>query len=153
MNNLKNKQRHEKNLKRYLDLLSQKELSENDINTLKNTLSKYKDSLSSYQKEIIYKILNSSCYNLDKNHTKKGLDYLMNNTFKKNGELRKNNIFENFEISVLKDFRKFLLVGIEQIDEWTTRPIYRVIDKKGNYFNYISGRYNEIEIIYRHWND
>ena len=72
-----------------------------------------------------------------------GLEYLKSITFKKNGEMRqsKSCFLGDFEANILKKFKEFRFIGLHfyHVSNYqeNSAPIYRCIDKKGHYFDYI----------------
>ena len=79
-------------------------------------------------------------YSITKEQTIKGIEYLRNTVFKKNGKFRntKNMPFGEREIDVIKDFKEFKFVGLSSVSQYTLYyiPVYRVIDNQGNSFEY-----------------
>jgi hypothetical protein len=88
-------------------------------------------------------------FNITVDHQQKGIDYLRNNTYKKNGTLRKNNILGSFERGVIDNFKEFKLVDLRNASENSYDfylPIYRCIAKDGSYFDYTGTVYSMIKI-------
>lgn len=89
--------------------------------------------------------------------TTKGLDWLLNNTFKKNGDVRKSKSMilsdpEHFEI--VKNFKEFRFIGLrlERNNSYNSKyssvaPIYRVLDNNGDYFDYSPIAFGETVIL------
>lgn len=81
-------------------------------------------------------------YGITPEQTEKGINYLKNTCFKKNGSLRdtkKRMTFGLREIAIIKDFYEFKFVGIYDASPNHYRfytPVYRVIDSRGNAFEY-----------------
>lgn len=78
----------------------------------------------------------------------KGINYLNNLVFRKDGSLRKsktNFLLNNErELHILKKFKCFKWVGVYYEQGWNGRvqasaPIYRVVAKNGEYFDYVAG--------------
>lgn len=86
-------------------------------------------------------------YNITLEHQQKGIDYLMANTFKKNGTLRKNNMFGSFELEVLKNYSHFKFVGLHRagMSDYVL-PLYECIAHNGDSFTYIGTVYSCIEV-------
>ena len=92
----------------------------------------------------------SEGYNITVDHQQKGINYLINNTFKKNGTLRKNNILGEFEQKVISDFKEFRFVGLFDGGNVHNRfylPVYRCISNDGSYFDYVGTVYNMIRVL------
>ena len=89
-------------------------------------------------------------YNITVNHQNKGIEYLRKNTYKLNGKLRKNNIFGEFERSVIDDYSHFKLVDMYNDGNGFVQyylPVYRCFDTKGNYFDYTGTQYSMIMVL------
>lgn len=92
-------------------------------------------------------------YNITLEHQQKGIDYLRDNTFKKSGKLRKNNIFNEYCINILNNYKEFKFVGLhEQVNFYGyssghVLPIYRCIAEDGTYFDYTGTMYSMIEVL------
>jgi len=86
-------------------------------------------------------------YNITADHQAKGIKYLLDNTFKKNGKPRKNNIFSDFGLSVISDFKEFKFVGVHRpgYSEFYL-PLYKCISNKGDSFTYTGNVYSMIVI-------
>ena len=81
-------------------------------------------------------------YPITKEQTKKGINYLRTRYFKLNGEPRKSCPFREREIHVIRNFKRFLFVGVyEEYNDYGYgpfyHPIYRVIAKDGSTFEYV----------------
>lgn len=85
-------------------------------------------------------------YNITVEHQQKGINYLRDNTFKKNGQLRKNNIFGQSEIDIINNYKEFKFVGLIDVRGYYL-PIYRCIAENGDYFDYTGTMYSMIEIL------
>lgn len=82
--------------------------------------------------------------------SEKGINYLKSIVFRKDGTRRqsKTNFLLNkdYEVSVLKKFKEFRWTGVYLEYGWNGRvansaPIYRVIAKNGDYFEYIASSF------------
>jgi len=82
-------------------------------------------------------------YNITADHQAKRINYLLDNTFKKNGQLRKNPIFSDFELRVISDFKEFKFVGLhrEGYSEYYL-PLYECISNQGDSFTYTVNEYS-----------
>jgi len=94
-----------------------------------------------------YNSMPAEGYNITADHQAKGINYLLDNTFKKNGRLRKNNIFSDFGLRVISNFKEFKFVGLhrEGYAEYYL-PLYECISNKGDSFTYTGNVYNMIVI-------
>ena len=87
-------------------------------------------------------------FNITLDQKEKGINYLLSNTYKKNGTLRKNNIFGTFELNVLKQYEDFKLISLyEYGNGGYYLPVYRCISKNGSYFDYLGTVYSQIKIF------
>jgi hypothetical protein len=91
-------------------------------------------------------------YNISMDQAQKGINYLRSKTYKLNGDLRKGNIFGEFERSVINNFRHFKFVGLYPQTNGTGEtlgylPVYRCIAENGCYFDYTGTAYQAIEIL------
>lgn len=144
-----------KNFKKHLEVLSKNELTEREILNLKRALNP-----SSYctknQSNALVLTVNSATYNLDKALTEKGITYLKSKCFKVDGSIRKNkgSLIEEmneFHFEILRNFKKFLLVGFENVSSNSYEnyvPVYRVIAKNNDFFDYTGISFEESEIIF-----
>lgn len=109
-----------------------------------------RDELRDYFEEC----MPSDGYNITSEQKEKGITYLLENSYKKNGSLRKNNIFGSFELEIIKNFCDFKFVGLYSqltlggFDMGYTVPIYRCISKDGSYFDYTGCAYSMIKVLY-----
>jgi hypothetical protein len=106
-------------------------------------------------KEILIDTLDFN-YDITKEQTKKGLNYLFKIAFKKDGSLRETKVypFGVREVEVLRNFSHFKFVGIERqnwnsyFDEYqASSPVYRVVSKNGTSFEYVAGSFGSIEVV------
>ena len=72
--------------------------------------------------------------------TKKGLDWLIDKYKTPRGVVRKHNPFNDGQVAILEDFKKFELVGFTDVSRsclmWFM-PTYRVYSQHGRYFDYV----------------
>lgn len=72
--------------------------------------------------------------------TVKGLDWLLDKYKTPRGVVRKHNPFNQKHIAILENFKKFELVGFEDVSRnymmWFM-PIYRVYSRHDRYFDYV----------------
>jgi len=79
----------------------------------------------------------------------KGITYLLSNSFKQNGELRKTNKLGIKELNILKDCIKVEWVALKEYGDFVYNylAIYRYTDSKGNYFDATGTVYSLMEIV------
>ena len=80
----------------------------------------------------------------------KGLAWLNRETFKLNGQVRKNPVLKQFERNVLQGFKKFTCVGLYNLSTSNYRhlvPISRCVATNGTYFDYVCKMWGEIVVI------
>ena len=133
-----------KRLKRLLGLLSQKVLTQSDIRSLKTALN----LTSKINKADFVKIVNHcNGFDITKEHSDIGIEYLRKTFFKKNGDPRRAAFDDltDHDINVLRNFKKFKFDGFDlyrphfqdsQYDQYEI--IYRVIAKNGDWFDYLA---------------
>lgn len=87
-------------------------------------------------------MLFDNSYSITKEQTEFGIEWLNNFSFKSNGEARntKNN-FDSAQLLIIKNFKKFEFVGVLGFRNGFNQmiqhaPIYRVVSKSGDYFDY-----------------
>jgi hypothetical protein len=153
-----------KRLKRLLGLLSQKVLTQSDIRALKIMLG-FSTSFERYDQKVSLNNMIKSCngFDITKEHSDIGIEYLQKTFFKKNGDPRKTTYDDltNHDINVLRNFKKFKFIGFERsrINYYTTdnhtnqcfEIIYRVIAKNGDWFDYlaVSWQSGQFEVLNR----
>jgi len=86
-------------------------------------------------------------YNITIEHQQKGIDYLRKNTYKKNGALRKNNIFGDFERHIIDTFSHFKFVGMYELSSGHMLPLYKCVSHSGASFTYTGNVYSCITIV------
>ena len=153
-----------KRLKRLLGLLSQKVLTQNDIRSLKIMLG-FSTTFERYDQKVALNDTIKSCggFDITKEHSDIGIEYLTKTFFKKDGDPRKAAFDDltDHDIEVLRNFKKFKFIGFERsrINYYTNdnhtnqcfEIIYRVIAKNGDWFEYlaVSWQSGEFEILDR----
>ena len=144
-----------KTLKKWCDLIDKKgemqnaPFSEHEIIYLRKAIgpSGIKESgASDYLYDYFYDNKPHCDYNITTEHGRKGIEYLLKNTFKKNGNLRKNNIFNEYHINIIKDYSFFTFSGLYNVGNGYMLPLYKCYDSKGNYFEYTGNVYECIVI-------
>ena len=149
-----------KRLKRLLGLLSQKVLTQSDIRALKTALN----LTSKINKADFVKIVNHcNGFDITKEHSDIGIEYLRKTFFKKNGDPRRAAFDDltDHDINVLRNFKKFKFIGFEvnrlnhNIFNNNTNQcfeiVYRVIAKNGDWFDYLAVSYHsgQFEVLNR----
>lgn len=83
-------------------------------------------------------------------HSRKGQIYLLENSLKKNGDPRKQNIFGEYELHILKNLSHHLFVGLYRNGLFCDHyfPIYRAVDKDGNYMDYVGATYSQCVVLH-----
>ena len=153
-----------KRLKRLLGLLSQKVLTQSDIRSLKIMLGFCTPFEGFDQKEALNNMIKScNGFDITKEHSDIGIEYLTKTFFKKNGDPRKAafNDLTDHDINVLRNFKKFKFIGFEvnrlnhNIFNNNTNQcfeiVYRVIAKNGDWFDYlaVSWQSGQFEVLNR----
>jgi len=153
-----------KRLKRLLGLLSQKVLTQSDMRSLKIMLG-FSTTFERYDQKVALNDMIKSCngFDITKEHSDIGIEYLTKTFFKKDGNPRKaafDDLTEH-DVNVLRNFKKFKFIGFERsrINYYTNdnhtnqcfEIIYRVIAKNGDWFEYlaVSWQSGEFEILDR----
>jgi hypothetical protein len=91
-------------------------------------------------------------YSITSEQTKKGIEYITKVCFKKNGELRKTKYmpFGTREARIIRDFKEFKFVGLYNTGSHYNNfylPVYRVVSKNREYFEYTAGIWGNMEVI------
>lgn len=133
--------------------------SEGEINSLRKNLG-YCSNWSEYARETLiddyFRRGDMHCFNITKEQSKKGIDWLKSSQLKKNGQLRaaKSTFLTENEAEIIKNFKKFQFIGLEfssynpySKSHQLIRPIYRTIAKNGDYFDYASSAFNGCELV------
>ena len=150
-----------KRLKRLLGLLSQKVLTQSDIRSLKIMLGFCTPFEGFDQKEALNNMIKScNGFDITKEHSNIGIEYLTKTFFKKNGDPRQAAFDDltDHDINILRNFKKFKFVGFDlyrphfqdsQYDQYEI--IYRVIAKNGDWFDYlaVSWQSGQFEVLNR----
>lgn len=76
----------------------------------------------------------------------KGTNYLVKNTYKQNGELRKGNKLGQVEREILSEVVQHRLDGMYYHGGYFL-PVYKAIDVKGNWFTYIGTQYEQLQTL------
>lgn len=88
-------------------------------------------------------------YRITYEQDEKGRLYLLHNSLKQNGQLRKNNKLGQFEIDVLRNLDFHFFCGLYQMQAYYEHylPVYRAVAKDGSYFEYIGVAYFYVEVL------
>lgn len=92
-------------------------------------------------------------YEITQEQKQKGINYLRENTYKKNGQLRKNNIFGDAERHVIDNYEDFNFIGLYPasnglgLNSGYYLPVYRCWAKDGSYFDYTGTAYSMIRVL------
>lgn len=127
--------------------------TEQEILSFRKHIGFCSDQNSVLKRELLY-LINEKSFNITEEQTNKGIQFLCNKAFKKDGSLRetKDFPFGSREIEVLRDFSHFKFVGVHYECGWdgsyqNTSPIYSVVSKSGQSFDYIAGAFGSIEVV------
>lgn len=80
----------------------------------------------------------------------KGILWLKDKCFQKNGKVRRSCKFKPFELDVILNFKEFRFVGLYDVSDNNYRnymPIYRTIAKDGSYFDYVAYSFGEFKVL------
>lgn len=79
----------------------------------------------------------------------KGQQYLLNNSLKKNGTTRKQNVFATKQLEQIKKMKYHLFSGLyvpKNHSEYVL-PIYTLVDKYNQGFSYVGATYSQIVVL------
>ena len=134
---------------KYIKMLEKDMLTENELIQLKSRISGMRYSLTDNEVDHFRnKVLYGDCeYNITSEHTLKGISYLKEKLFKRNGKRRNTKLLENNTPSffqAVKDFDCFTFVGFHEVQiPLSSRSLYsqvwRIYTTKGEYFDYCMG--------------
>lgn len=115
----------------YQEIARRGVITEREIITMKSRLNRGKSE--------VLDIFNNGYLNITPEQSEKGLKWLLNQWKTPRGKERKNNPFGDREQEIIEDFERFELVDL--IDNGNAYfpaflPVYRVIDRIGNHFDY-----------------
>ena len=127
------------------EFYEKKKITEQEINLIKRRLNNNKLSITK---------LYGRAWKITKEQTIKGLNYLQNQWKTPKRLERKTNPFGYRETKVIENFKSFELTGFfDRANQLQSElgikffvPVYKVIDKKGNYFEYYLTAINKIII-------
>ena len=153
-----------KRLKRLLGLLSQKTLTQSDIRSLKIMLG-FSTPFEWYDQKVALNNMIKSCngFDITKEHSDIGIEYLRKTFFKKNGDPRQAafDYLTGHDINILRNFKKFKFIGFElsrvnynTFNKTTNNAfeiVYRVVAKNGDWFDYlaVSWQSGQFEVLNR----
>ena len=99
-------------------------------------------------KNMFFELMPIGGYNITNEQSQKGTNYLLKNSYKLNGQLRKNNIFGDRELNILKNCFEHKLIDLYQYNQAEYySPVYSAIDTDGNSFDYLGVSYSMIRIV------
>lgn len=117
-----------------------------------------KDKIAELSNKLYNRTANTNGFRITEEQTKQGIDYLNNYCFKSNGETRnkKDMPFNYKQLNIIRTFKRFTFVGLEDIGELRTMgtghvrswfmPVYRV-HGKGGHFDYTCGHWETPMVI------
>lgn len=130
-----------------------KSLNNNSRKSLGLSIGKSFSGMSLEELEQLLDYIATEHPRIRKEQAKKGITWLRNQARTPKGKERKTNPFKEYELSILDNFSHFLLVGFIDIGHSgfsNYLPIYRVVSKSGNSFEYFSGSWQsgiKLEIV------
>lgn len=132
-----------------VEMLNKKTLSKSEIQALNKMLNNIRfddDNTSIELKEQLKGLVLGCKYNITTEHTKQGIDFLNKFFFDSRGCLRNTAPIREIGdcsiiVGILKDFERFEFTGFEkELVCYDTveifHRVFKVIDKKGNWFEY-----------------
>jgi hypothetical protein len=139
---------------KYSKILEQKTITESEIIYLRKALNvslNYVNEDYMYAKELLFKS-SEKPRSLSPEHTQKGIEYLNKKLFRLNGQLRrlKVNPFSEREIGIIKNFKKFLFVGLYNNSDNMRKnyvAVYRCVAKNGEWFDYTGVIFDIIRVV------
>lgn len=99
-------------------------------------------------REFIYNAMRLK-YRITEEHSVKGQQYLLSKSLRQDGTERSGNRLGSFEIGVLKDLDRHMLVNLYRPQEAfeSYLPVYRAIDSKGAWFEYVGATYEQVRVL------
>ena len=99
-----------------------------------------------------YHYMPETGYNITVAQDQKGTNYLINNSLKKNGQLRKGNKLDAYEVNILFNSPTNTFIGLKNLNTMNYGftqyvAVYRMTDKDGNWFEYTGVTYNMLEVL------
>lgn len=94
-------------------------------------------------------------YSITEEQSQFGIDYLRKICFTVKGLNRKSKLVDDFkesDFNIVRNFSRFEFVGFDELaDRYQSHysPIYRTIDKNGNYFDYVCRMWDAPRIVNR----
>lgn len=121
----------------YLKVINSNEpLRESFITVLKNFIQdRHNFKGTSEERSLIYESLEDIERDITDEQTAKGLEWI------KVRAAKRTNPFNEEQTGIINNFQKFTFLGFEELGNsrhlcWYFVPVYKVIDKSGNYFTY-----------------
>lgn len=142
-----------KTLNKYEGLIVKGEFSERELISFRKYINGASNLNEDDRERLIYafnELAEEKGIRLHSSQQVKGYLWLNKNTYKKNGDIRKTPVLGFAERKVLKNWEEFTCVGLYNLSQNSYAnyvPIYRCIDSKGNYFDYICKMIGGIEVI------
>jgi hypothetical protein len=96
----------------------------------------------------------SGPYQITREQTQKGIEWLRDKAFCRNGRIRKTQPFDSDQLQVITKFSRFEFVGLYDLmaespyphpEYHQYIPIYRVISRDGKYFDYSPATWGEVK--------
>lgn len=99
-----------------------------------------------------YRCMPENGYQLTAAQDQKGTNYLLNNSIKKNGQLRKGSKLDSHEINILLNSPTNTFIGLQDLNTMKYGftqyvAVYRMTDKDGRWFEYTGVTYSMLEVI------
>jgi len=140
-----------KTCKKYLDLIKKRKFTKIEIQSFRKALNGSSTISLEEQSLLKQKFYDSKPINITKEQSDFGIAWLKNKAFKLNGQVRKSNPFGYKELEVIKNFKKFEFSSLYDINHYGNghqyQPVYKVIAKNGDYFEYVAVAWGDIEIV------
>jgi hypothetical protein len=141
-------------IKKYEALKTKKVWSKQEILGVAHRMSDLdrgwkKDSMDEEFKYILHELISmfeeGKTVDISPEQSQQGIDWLKKNVINAKGELRDTGMvrdagFTETEANIIKDFKKFELVGFQHDEQsHTYTPVYRTISNSGEHFDYAVG--------------
>jgi hypothetical protein len=144
------------NMKVQLNRINTKVWSKSDILAFGKMLNSYSRS-SQERKDQIFELLFKldESYDITEDQSAFGINWLTELCFTSKGENRKTKYVEDFrerDFNIVKNFSHFKFVGYHETSTGYYShysPIYKCVDKEGNYFEYVARMWQAPEIVGR----
>lgn len=149
------------NYKKQTERINQQTWTKGDILAFAKLLNSFSRSSSERCSQILElwnKLedrISSQTYDITLEQSIFGIDWLRELCFTKSGKNRNNKKVQDFresDFNIVRNFEKFEFIGFHEVNcGWYCHysPIYRTIDKCGNYFDYVARMWQAPEIVNR----